>query len=150
MPFTFAYMVALLVWVFATCAIWSAAALMCVTARTRPFAWPTALAATVVFPFVLAYQILVAPVVLALLFGAVAIGKFLEPEARGATEHPVVIGAFLTVVVVSFVLMVIVSVAGFIDGWRTGWGLARRHSLLIMLSDTIPMRLIGRYRRREL
>lgn len=81
MPATFAYLSALLVWGFATCIIWSAAALMCLWAQTRPFAWPTALAAAIAFPFVFAYQMVVAPAASPSTMSTITKWRFLDSAA---------------------------------------------------------------------
>ena len=71
------YVAALSVWILVTCTIWSAAGLMCAVPRTRPFAWPTSVAAAATFPFVFAYQIAAAPVVFTILLGPLRFGDFL-------------------------------------------------------------------------
>jgi hypothetical protein len=73
------YIAALCVWILMTCTIWCAAGLMCVVPQTRPFAWPLSLAAATTFPFVFAYQIMAAPVVLTMFLAAFALWQLLEP-----------------------------------------------------------------------
>jgi hypothetical protein len=75
MPFVFAYMITLYVWIFVTCTIWCAACLMCVVQRTGRFAWPPSLAIATTFPFVFAYQIMAQPVIFAMLL-EIAAGDF--------------------------------------------------------------------------
>jgi hypothetical protein len=127
------YMAALAVWILVACLIWCAAGLMFVVPRTRPFAWPMSLAVAATFPFVFAYQIIAAPVVLTMLLGAFALWRFLEPVST--IKNPVVAGGFI---------MFVASLAGFADGWRTGWGLARGRPINETLSCTIPKRCLNR------
>jgi preprotein translocase subunit SecY len=144
MPFVFGYMLALSTWIFVACVIWCAAGLMCVVRRTRRFAWPLSLATATTFPFVFAYQIMAAPVVFAMLLGALAFQRLVEPTSSGMIENPVVIGGFLSAFAVSAIVMFIASVVGFAEGWRTGWGIARGRPANEMLSYTIPRRALNR------
>jgi hypothetical protein len=139
------YMAALAVWILVTCTIWCAAALMCVVPRTRPFAWPTSVAAAATFPFVFAYQIMAAPVAFTMLLGAFVLAILVGPASLGGTtKNPVVIVGFISAVFGSAIIMFVASVAGFVDGWRTGWGLARGRPINEMLSYTIPKRWLNR------
>jgi hypothetical protein len=122
MPFAFMYLIALSAWILVACTIWCAAALMCVTHRTRRFAGPMSLATATTFPFVFAYQLMAAPLVFIMLFGAFLLQRIVEPALSGVIKNPVVIGGFISAVAVSAILMFGASVVGFADGWRTGWG----------------------------
>jgi hypothetical protein len=99
-----------------------------------------AVAAT--FPFVFAYQIMVAPVVLSMLLGAFALWRLLEPVPT--VKNPIVIGGVIIAIFGSAIIMFVASVAGFADGWRTGWGLAHGRPINEMLSYTIPKRWLNR------
>jgi hypothetical protein len=99
MPGAVIYMLALAIWILVACTIWCAAALMCVVPRTRPFAWPTSVAVAATFPFVFAYQIMAAPVVLAALLGAFILVMLVDPASLGGTtKNPVVIVGFISAV----------------------------------------------------
>jgi hypothetical protein len=143
MPFAVMYMVALFAWIFVSCTIWFAAGLMYVVQRTRRFAWPMSLATAATFPFVFAYQIMAAPVVFTMLVGALAFQRLVEPTSSGKIENPVVIKGFFIAFAASAIVMLIASVAGFADGWRTGWGIARGRPASEMLSYTIPRRALN-------
>jgi hypothetical protein len=91
-----------------------------------------AVAAT--FPFVFAYQIMVASVVLAMLLGAFALWRLLEPVPT--VKNPIVIGGVVIVSFGSAIIMFVASVAGFADGWRTGWGGARMDARLMRCCRT--------------
>jgi hypothetical protein len=146
MPFAVMYIAALFAWILVACMIWCAAGLMCVVRRTRPFAWPTTVATAATFPFVFAYQFLAAPVVFTMLLGAFALEILVDPASLGGgtIKNPVVIVAFITALFGSHIIMLVASVAGFADGWRTGWGIARGRPINEVLSYTIPKRLLNR------
>jgi hypothetical protein len=137
-------MVALSAWILVVCTICCAAALMCVVQRTRRFALPMSLAAATTFPFVFAYQLMAAPIVFMMLLGAVVLQRLVEPAPLGVIKNPVVIGGSISAVVVSAIVMFGASVAGFADGWRTGWGCAGGCSVNEMLSHTILRRAFNR------
>lgn len=142
MPFAVIYMAALAVWILLACTIWCSASLMCMVPRTRPFAWPMSLVVATTFPFVFAYQIVAAPIVLTILLGAFALWRVLEPVST--IKNPVVIGGFIISIFGSAIIMFVASVAGFADGWRTGWGLAHGRPISETLSYTIPKRCLNR------
>ena len=144
------YLTALAVWICAACMTWCAAGLMFLIPRTRPMAWPMSLAVVATFPFVLAYQLMATPAVLIVLLTALALWRVLEPTST--VTNPVVIGGFVIAVIVSANVILAASIAGFADGWRTGWGLARGQPIKEMLSLTVPKRflnLLAARRRRE-
>jgi hypothetical protein len=83
------------------------------------------------------------PIVLTMLLAAVALWRLLDPVST-TTKNPVVIGGFIAFVFGSAIIMFVASVAGYVDGWRTGWGLARGRSVNEMLSCTIPKKWLDR------
>jgi hypothetical protein len=102
-------------------------------------------AAAATFPFVFAYQIMAAPLVLTMLLGAFVLTTLVDPASLGGTtKNPVVIGGFISAIFGSGIIMFVASVAGFADGWRTGWGFARGRPLNEMLSYMIPIRWLNR------
>jgi hypothetical protein len=133
------YLMALAAWILVTCAIWCAAILMYMITRTRTFAWPMSLAAAVTFPFVFAYQIMVAPIIFTLMLGAFALWRLIEPVST--IKNPVVIVTSIIAIFGSGLVMFVASVAGYADGWRTGWGLARGHSI----NEMLPYTILGRW-----
>lgn len=145
MPGAVIYMLALAIWILVTCTIWCVAALMCVVPRTRRFAWPTSVAAAATFPFVFAYQIIAAPVVLGAPLGAFILGMLVDPASLGGTtKNLVVIVGFISAFFVSAIILFVASVTGFVDGWRTGWELARGRPINEVLSHTIAKRCLKR------
>ena len=76
------------------------------------------------FPFVFVYQIVAAPFVAALLATAFVSVKFLEPDNSTVTQNPLVIGISIGSALLSFGLMLAMSLLGFFEGWRMGWGWA--------------------------
>ena len=148
MPPTFLYISALVVWILLACVVWCVAALMLLAPRTRSSAWPMSLAMVATFPFVFAYQIMVSPAVIMMVLGAAALGWFLEP-GRSTTENPVIIGAAILTALGSVAVVLVSSVAGFFDGWRAGWRLARGRSIKEALSDTIANKCFDRLKPRR-
>jgi hypothetical protein len=140
------YMAALEIWIFVVCTIWCSAGLMWVVPRTRSFAWSTSVAAAATFPFVFAYQFVTLPVVFTLLLGAFALERLVDPASLGGgtTKNPVVIIGFISAISGSTFITFVASVFGFVDGWRTGWGLARGRPLNEILSYTMPRRWLNR------
>jgi hypothetical protein len=121
MPPTFLIFVMLVIWVSFACIVWTAALVMLLSAKTRRFSKPLCWAMAGTFPFVLAYQILAAlPVGIVLLSGW-TFWKLLEPGTSSSTSNPVVIAVSICVAFIAFATMLMTSLAGFYDGWRTGW-----------------------------
>jgi hypothetical protein len=121
MPPTFAYFLALIIWVFSACIVWLAAGVLYFVRRTRSLSKPLSLAMAGTFPFVFAYQILAAPIVAVVLLATWAFWKSLEPAASTTTENPLVIVASIGGMLLSLGMMLAMSLAGFYKGWRTGW-----------------------------
>src|ERR1700733_6630966 len=92
MPPTFAYVLAVGIWVFFACVVWLLAGMMILAARTRPFSRPLCLAMAGTFPFVFAYQVIAAPFVAGILLAVWAFWKILEPGTSTTTESPLIIG----------------------------------------------------------
>jgi hypothetical protein len=87
------------------------------------------------FPFVLAYQVLVAPVVAIVLIFGWALWKLLEPGSSSTTQNPVVIAVSIGVVFFSLAAMLTASLAGFYDGWFIGWKCGGGHKFRYALSE---------------
>jgi len=153
MPPTFAYVLALGIWVFFACLVWLAAVVMTLTTRSRPFSRPLCFAMAGTFPFVFAYQVIAAPFVAGILLVVWAFWKILEPGTSTTTENPVIIVVSLGGAFLSFVVMLTMSLAGFYEGWRTGWGFAsgRRFQEVIWEGPTVRLlrRLLQKARSRR-
>ena len=143
------YLMALAVWIFVACVMWCAAGLIYFVPRVRPMAWPMSLATAATFPFVFAYQLMVTPAILMMMLVAFALWGILDPVST--VTNPAVAGGFVIATVASAIVMLAASVAGFADGWRTGWGLARGRPISEMFSQTLPKiyfnRLVSRLSR---
>jgi hypothetical protein len=87
--------------------------------------WLLCLAAAGTFPFVFAYQIVAAPLVTGILLVAWAFWRILEPGASTTTHNPLVIAVSIAAAFLSFGVMLLMSIAGFYEGWRTGWARAK-------------------------
>lgn len=125
MPPTFVYLLMLMIWVFFACLVWLTAGVMFLTTRTRAFSRPLCFAMAGTFPFVFAYQVIAAPFVAGLLFAAWAFWKILKPGVSTMTQNPLVIVVSIAAAFLSFGTMLAMSLAGFYEGWRTGWACAK-------------------------
>jgi hypothetical protein len=96
------------------------------------------------FPFVFAYQLIGAPFVAALLLAAFAIWKILEPGASTTTQNPLVIAVGISAAFLSFGTMLTMSLAGFYEGWRTGWAYAKGRRFQEVLYEGPTVKLLGR------
>jgi hypothetical protein len=122
-------MLAFSVWIPAACIVWLAAFLMLFSARTRHLAGPLALAMAATFPGVLLFQIVTIPAVIVTEGGAYLFWRLLEPTMPDTTHNPAVFADFVLTGLLTFGLMLAMSVAGFYEGWRVGWGHAQGQTL---------------------
>ena|SRR5579862_9568811 len=143
-PPTFVYLFMFMAWVLFACFVWLTAGLMFLVTRTRIFSRPLCFAMAGTFPFVFAYQLIAAPFVAALLVVAFAILKILEPAASTTTENPLVIAVNISAAFVAFGAILTMSVAGFYEGWRTGWACAKGRRFQEVLSEGPTVKLLGR------
>ena len=123
MPPTFLYAMALVLWVMFACFVWLVAALMALAPRTRPLAWPTALAMAATFPGVFLFQAVAAPLI------ALIVLPFVLWDFEGTTTNPFVVAIGIAAVLPIFVIMAAMSLLGFTEGWRVGWRVAEGQSL---------------------
>jgi hypothetical protein len=118
-------MLAFSVWIPAACIVWLAAFLMLFSARTRHLAGPLALAMAATFPGVLLFQIVTIPAVIVTEGGAYLFWRLLEPTMPDTTHNPAVFADFVLTGLLTFGLMLAMSIAGFLEGWRVGWWCAQ-------------------------
>lgn len=135
----------LTIWVFFACLVWLTAGLMSLTTRTRIFSRPLCFAMAGTFPFVFVYQIIAAPFVAALLLAASALCKILEPGASTTTQNPLVILVSIAAAILSFGTMLTMSLAGFYEGWRTGWACAKGRRFQEALYEGPMVKFLGRF-----
>ncbi len=98
------------------------------------------------FPFVLAYELVAAPFVAGLLLLAWSIWRILEPNAvSSTTQNPVVITSSIGAVFLSFGVMLMMGLAGFYEGWRTGWacGKGRQFMEALYAGPTVKLLLVS-------
>jgi hypothetical protein len=143
-PPTFAYLLMFMIWVFVACLVWLTAGFMFLITRTRVFSRPLCFAMAGTFPFVFAYQLIAAPFVAALLLAAFATWKILEPGASTTTQNPLIIAVSLSAAFLSFGTMLTMSLAGFYEGWRTGWACAKGRRFQEVLYEGPTVKLLGR------
>lgn len=119
MPAAFLYMLALVMWILFACLVWLVAGVLMFSPRTRPLSRPLSCAVAATFPFVFLYQLIASPVVVGVFAAAVAVWKIVEPAHPEITQNASVVGVFLALL--SAGTMLVMSLAGFYEGWRTGW-----------------------------
>ena len=144
MPPTFAYLLCFIIWLFCAVVVWLVAGLMFLIGSTRATSRSLCFAMAATFPFVLAYQIAAAPFVAGLLFVAWAFWKILEPGASTTTQNPFVIVVSIGAALSSFCAVLGMSLAGFYEGWRTGWACGKGLRLRDVLSEAPTLRLLSR------
>jgi hypothetical protein len=145
MPPAFPYLLMLTIWVFFACLVWLTAGLMFLATRTRAFSRPLCFAMAGTFPFVFAYQIIAAPFVAVLLLADLALWKILEPGVSATTQNPLVILVSIAAAFLSFGAMLTMSLAGFYEGWRTGWACAKGRRFQEVLYEGPTVKLISRF-----
>jgi hypothetical protein len=121
MPPTFLYLLLFVLWVAFACVVWIAAVLMLLTRRTRRFSRPLCFAMAGTFPFVLGYQLLAAPVASVVLLSGWGFWKLFEPDSSSLTKNPAVIAVSTGVAFIALGTMLMMSLAGVYDGWKSGW-----------------------------
>jgi hypothetical protein len=94
------------------------------------------------FPFVFAYQIVAAPFVAGLLFLAGAFWRILDPGA--SEQNPFVTLVSIGIAITSLCLMLGMSLAGFYEGWRTGWACGKGLNLRDVLAEGPTLKLLFR------
>jgi hypothetical protein len=147
-PPTFLYLFALAIWLFLAAVVWLMAGLMMVTARTRMFSRPLCFAMAGTFPFVFVYQLIAAPIVAALLAAAIGFWKILEHGGSANTENPLVIGTSIIAAITSFGVILVMSLAGFYEGWRVGWAFANGRRVRDVFNEGPTVKLLSHLRRK--
>jgi hypothetical protein len=131
-----------MLWLALAFLVWLLAAVALVLRKTRPYAWPLALAMAGTFPGVFLFQIIAAPVVIAVLIVVWLVGQALEPGPIHTTDNPVVIAMGVAAVLTIFAFVLGMSVAGFYEGWRTGWLVAKGENWQDVIRQRWPVRLM--------
>ena len=123
MPPTFIYFMAAVVWIPLACLVWLVAGAMTLHPSTRRKGLALALAMAATFPTVFLFQAAAAPLIAAMVLGAVWLSGILDPASTvtGVTTSGLVIATLSGTVLLAFVIMLTVSIAGFIEGWLLGW-----------------------------
>src|SRR5262252_2217718 len=149
MPPTFLYLIALIVWVSLAAVVWAIAGVLAVLPRSRRTALRLALAMAFTFPAVIAYQLLAAPVIAALLLGMNLFWKALEPGPATETSNPAVILVTISTAVIAYLVALGMSMVGFWEGWRVGWLLGSGGRLWSIVQDG-PLFCSVRYLQRRI
>jgi hypothetical protein len=144
MPPTFVYLLCFMIWLFCAVLVWLVAGLMFLIRSTRATSRSVCLAMAATFPFLFAYQIAAGPLVAGLLFVAWASWKILDPGASATTQNPIVIVVSIGIALLSFCAILGMSLAGFYDGWRTGWACGEGRRFRDALSEAPTLRLLFR------
>jgi hypothetical protein len=149
LPFAFVYFLALGLWVFLASLVWLAAGLMSLSARTRYLSWPLCVAMAGTFPFVFVYQIIAAPFVVCILLVCWGFGRIVEPGGSSVINNPFVIAVFIGGILLSESLILSMSLAGFYEGWRTGWACANGRPIRATMREGPTARLLRLVLRRR-
>ncbi len=96
------------------------------------------------FPFVFVYQLIAsAPIVAALLEAAIGFWRILEPGGSTITENPLVIGTSIIAAFTSFGVILVMSLAGFYEGWRVGWAFANGRRVRDVFDEGPTVKLLS-------
>jgi hypothetical protein len=89
--------------------------------RRKGLALALAMAAT--FPAVFLFQAVAAPLIVAMVVGAAWLSGILDPASKvtHVTTNGLVIAMISGMVLLAFVIMLTVSILGFLEGWLLGW-----------------------------
>lgn len=144
MPPTFLIFLLLAIWIPSACLVWIVALVILLFAKTRRFSGPLSRAMAWTFPFVLAYQLLAALPVGILLLSGWAFWKRLEPGSSTITTNPIVIVVSVSIAFITLGTMLIATMAGFYDGWKTGWQSGQGRNLRNVISEAPMYRRLSR------
>ncbi len=95
------------------------------------------------FPAVLLFQIATIPAVIVAKAGAYLLWRLLEPSMPDTTHNTAVFADFVVAGLLTFGLMLAMSVIGFWEGWRVGWWCAQGRTLAKTVRRGPTARLIG-------
>ena len=140
MPPTFAYILALMVYIAAACVVWMVAIVLAFSPRTRAFAKKIAAGMAGSFPGVFLFQLISAPLLAVMLLTIAGISHFFRP--------PDVIIIFLALFIIS--IPAVASLLGFYTGWRVAWELAAGRSVREFLHTDRVLGPVVRCLRRRL
>ena len=140
MPPTVAYILALMVYVAAACAVWMVAIVLAFSPRTRALAKKIAAGMAGSFPGVFLFQLISAPLLAVMLLTIAGISHFLRP--------PDVIIIVLALFIIS--IPALASLLGFYTGWRVAWELAAGRSAREFLQADRVLGPVVRFLRRRL
>ena len=125
MPPTFLYILASMIWVCLACMVWLTAGCLCILPQTRSFAKSISVAMLGTFPGVFLFQLVAAPIAVAILVVGGLVGRLIEPGNSTTTEHPFVIGTSVAVILIDFTIVAGMSLLGCCEGWRAGWQISK-------------------------
>ena len=139
MPPTFAYILALMVYIVGACVVWSVAIVLAFSPRTRALAKKIAAGMAGSFPGVFLFQLISAPLLGLILLAIFGISHLFRP--------PDVIIIVLALFIIS--IPAVASLLGFYTGWRVAWELAAGRSAREFLrTDRILAPVVSFLRRR--
>ena len=140
MPPTFAYILALMVYIVGACVVWSVAIVLAFSPRTRALAKKIAAGMAGSFPGVFLFQLISAPLLGMILLAIFGISHLFRP--------PDVIIIVLALFIIS--IPAVASLLGFYTGWRVAWELAAGRSAREFLrTDRMLAPVVGFLRRRS-
>jgi hypothetical protein len=146
---TFPFFLGFLTWGLVAAAVLTLAGALAIFPRSRRMALRLASAMFATIPGILAYQLVVAPVALAILSAGLLVGRLIEPPTpTHFTSNPIVILLTIVTVFLAAGIGVIASLAGFLCGWRAGWALASGRDLIPGLEGDPLVRMVGFIRSR--
>ena len=101
------------------------------------------------FPAVLFFQLAALPFAAIILGLALFAIRLIDPHIGLETANPVIIAIQLTLVLAEFTFFGAMSLLGFIEGWQTGWLVARGQSMRSVIARGPSARLLNAFKRRR-
>ncbi|WKA30175.1 hypothetical protein [Bradyrhizobium roseum] len=114
---------AAMVWIPLACLVWLVAGAMALHPATRRKGLALALAMAATFPAVFLFQAAAAPLLAAMVLGAVWLSGILDPASTvtQVTTSGLAIATLSGTLLLAFHIMLAVSIIGFFEGWLLGW-----------------------------
>ena len=149
MPPTFLYLLALCAWLCLAFLVWLISVCLLVLPMTRRFAGPLAAAMACTFPAVVVFQLAALPLAAVIMGAALLAMRVVDPTSSPETSNPTVIGIGFILILAEFAVFGGMSLLGFLEGWRTGWLVAKGQRLRDVISRGLTARLLNIFKRRR-
>jgi hypothetical protein len=137
--------VAFLVWIPLACLVWLLAGVLALNRGTRRQGLALALAMAVTFPSVFLFQAAAAPLIVAMIVGLAWLSGVLDTgSVTHSTTNGLVIAMSIGTTLLAVVIMLAMSILGFVEGWLLGWRCAHGEHFRNVIGRGPTARLLRR------